>query len=143
MSQVKNTDKGLGKTFYRTILLKSIAFLGFFSPNCGSWIKRLIFVLSVYTELRKHHLYENLTLDNLNEKVLKVRDKSVLTTAVSLTRFNLGQFQLEDVYTTLQKSGITIPEAELIGNKLAEQAPTDLDYGRSAMARDVVRMLTT
>lgn len=135
-------------TLVKQITLKLLWLMGMISPNYATWFKRMFFVLSVYTELKRHRLYERLTIDKVNERILKVKNQQILKSAIGITENNLAQFNISnvnqqaDIFAILRKQKISIPEAEMVSRVIIDHTPDDLKYNPKAMSRDLVKMFT-
>lgn len=132
----------------KQLTLKLLWLMGLISPNCATWFKRMFFVLSVYTELKRHRLYERLTIDKVNERILKVKNQKVLKSAIGISENNLAQLNIVgahqhvDIFAILRKQDISIPEAEMVSRIIVDQTPDSLRYNPKAMSRDIVKLLT-
>lgn len=137
------------KNLWIVIFLKTLSGLTFIFPSMGNWVKRLFFILSLYHELQRAHMVDNFTLSKLNDKLLMIREPTVLSKSMEIAQMRLTDINLDtcldegaNIRDLLLQPTLTRPDAELIGLHLAKQTPQGLCYGVQAMSNDVVRILS-
>lgn len=128
--------------------LKTLQLVGFVLPSWGAWTKRLFFILTTYHELQRHSLFANLPLDRVNKRLLKIRQHAVLTNVSEITQWHILNLDVEkmrqmgvDVEYISSGGHITPRETEIICKLIVESTPPSLNYGKSAMYNDILRLL--
>lgn len=129
-------------------LLKILQLAGFILPSWGAWTKRLFFILTTYHELQRHQLFANLPLERVNMRLLKIKEHAVLTNVSEITQWNIIHLDMDKI----RKMGVDVDyiatgghvcarDIEVISKAIIDSTPPSLNYGRSAMYTDVLRLL--
>ena len=129
-------------------LLKVLQLAGFILPSWGAWTKRLFFILTTYHELQRHQLFANLPLERVNMRLLKIKEHAVLTNVSEITQWNIIHLDMDKI----RKMGVDVDyiatgghvctrDIEVISKAIIDSTPPSLNYGRSAMYTDVLRLL--
>lgn len=129
-------------------LLKLFQLVGFFLPSWGAWTKRLFFILTTYHELQRHQLFANLPLERVNTRLLKIKEHALLTNVSEITQWNIIHLDMDkirkmgvDVDYIATGGHVTARDIEVISKAIIDSTPPSLNYGRSAMYTDVLRLL--
>ena len=129
-------------------LLKILQLAGFILPSWGAWTKRLFFILTTYHELQRHQLFANLPLERVNMRLLKIKEHAVLMDVSEITQWNIIHLDMDKI----RKMGVDVDyiatgghvcarDIEVISKAIIDSTPPSLNYGRSAMYTDVLRLL--
>ncbi len=143
-SQLNNMLRSMGVAFF----LQCLSLFATLFPNYGNYVKRVFFITATYHELQRQRLFRNITLDNVNEKLLQLKKPVVLTNVSELAQEHFIQYDL----TELSANGVDInricssgeicqAEAIAIAEAVARQTPKGLRYGKNAMVSDITRLL--
>lgn len=147
-----NKTLALTSSFVKTLacyfILKLLQLTGLLFPSWGAWAKQKFFILTAYNELRRHHLLANLPLDQVNKRLLKIKQEAVLVNVSEITQWNVIQIDIN----LIRKSGVDIEQMmlgskckprdlEVIANAIMANTPRSLHYGKAAMFADLQRML--
>lgn len=131
------------------LALKLLQITGFILPGWGVWSKRLFFILTTYHELKRHHLFANLPLDVVNSRLLKIQQHAVLTNVSEITQWNIIHLDMEYLRTRgvdidhLKTGGsLCSRDIEVLSKTIIDNTPKSLNYGRSAMYSDILRLLS-
>ena len=130
-------------------LLKILQLAGFILPSWGAWTKRLFFILTTYHELQRHQLFANLPLERVNMRLLKIKEHAVLMDVSEITQWNIIHLDMDKI----RKMGVDVDyivtgghfcaqDIEVISKAIIDSTPPSLNYGRSAMYTDVLRLLS-
>ena len=130
-------------------LLKVLQLAGFILPSWGAWTKRLFFILTTYHELQRHQLFANLPLERVNMRLLKIKEHAVLANVSEITQWNIIHLDMDKI----RKMGVDVDyiatgghvcarDIEVISKAIIDSTPPSLNYGRSAMYTDVLRLLS-
>lgn len=130
------------------IFLKILAILTFFSPRCGNWFKRVFFIITLYNDMQKNSIYEELTLQQVNDRLLQFRNMELEqpTVAVHLKQINYVKFDwsgVKDLGIDCKNSkapDLSNTEIRELSDLLVKQTPASLNYGEDAMRMDITRM---
>lgn len=129
------------------LALKLLQLVGFFLPSWGAWTKRLFFILTTYHELQRHSLFANLPLERVNKRLLKIRQHAVLANVSEITQWNILHLDMDkirnlgvDVNHIATGGHITARDIEIISKVIIDSTPPSLNYGKSAMYTDVLRL---
>lgn len=129
-------------------LLKVLQLAGFILPSWGAWTKRLFFILTTYHELQRHQLFANLPLERVNMRLLKIKEHAVLTNVSEITQWNIIHLDMDkirkmgvDVDYIATGGHVCMRDIEVISKAIIDSTPPSLNYGRSAMYTDVLRLL--
>lgn len=130
------------------LALQLLHVVGFFSPSWSAWLKRLFFILATYHELQRHRLFVNLPLDRVNNRLLKIKQPSLLTRVSEVSEWDMIHLDVENI----QSRGVDLAsiasgrkmsarELEVISKAIIDSTPAILNYGKVAMYTDVSRLL--
>lgn len=132
-----------------SLFLRLLSFVAFLVPSCGNWMKRLFFILTLYHELQRQKVFSDFTLWKLNDKMLKLKEPSVLSNVSEIAQLNLTRYDWDiirgkgiDIDAIINNRTISLPEAEIISDVIASNTPSGLNYGQVAMKQDIIRLLT-
>jgi hypothetical protein len=131
------------------IVLKLIQFTGIFLPSWGAWSIRILFILTAFNELKRHHLFADLPLEQVNTRLLKIKQEAVLTEVSEVTQWNIFHLDVNKLkdkginVDNLMCNGGCLTDSELavMCKFIVDSAPPSLNYGKPAMYADVLRML--
>lgn len=122
--------------------------MGFILPSWGAWTKRLFFILTTYHELQRHQLFANLPLERVNTRLLKIKEHALLTNVSEITQWNIIHLDMDkirnkgvDVDYIATGGHLCARDIEVISKAIIDSTPSSLNYGRSAMYSDVMRLL--
>lgn len=130
------------------LMLKLLQLSGYILPSWGAWAKQKFFILTAYHELKRHSLLANLPLEQVNTRLLKIKQQAVLINVSEISQWNIIHLDLDKV----RRSGVDIDgimrgakytprDLEVIANAIMDSTPRSLNYGKRAMFNDLQRML--
>lgn len=148
MNRSKNQPGQILRTIGCYLALKLLQFTGLLVPGWGTWSKRLFFILTTYHELQRHQLFANIPLERVNERLLKIKQQAVLTNVSEITQWNVIHLDLNelrergvDIQAIVSGSQLGARDLEIVTKAIIDSCPASLNYGKSAMYSDVLRLL--
>lgn len=132
-----------------SVFLKFLSLLTFLSPRCGNWFKRVFFIITLYNDLKRNELFKDLSLIQVNERLLRFKEPQLLDSATDISRMPLVEYDwsfLEglglDVEQLMHVGDMSLHDARQIGVVLSTQVPAGLNYGSQAICADIVHLLS-
>lgn len=136
------------KTLACYVLLKLLQLSGILLPSWGAWAKQKFFILTAYHELKRHSLLANLPLEQVNTRLLKIKQHAVLINVSEISQWNIIHLDLNkirdngvDIDGIMRGAKYTPRDLEVIANAIMDSTPNSLNYGKCAMFTDLQRML--
>ena len=148
MNKTITTTGAFVKTLACYFLLKLLQLSGFVLPSWGTWAKQKFFILTAYHELKRHSLLVNLPLEQVNSRLLQIKQHAVLVNVSEISQWNVIHLDLNkirdngvDIDGIMRGSKCSPRDLEVIAHAIMNSTPNSLNYGRNAMFTDLQRML--
>ena len=148
MNKTITTTGAFVKTLACYFLLRILQLSGILLPSWGVWAKQKFFILTAYHELKRHSLLANLPLEQVNARLLKIKQHTVLVNVSEITQWNIIHLDLNkirdngvDIDGIMRGAEYTPRDLEVIANAIMALTPNSLNYGKCAMFNDLQRML--
>lgn len=135
------------RSSFTIVLLKLVGVFTFLMPETGIKVKQMLFIMTIVNELRRLSLFNNLTVEYVNQRLLRIKNPSVLLDIDDITHWGIIHLDLDQ----LEEHGIHLEhlmsnsfnERELydFSKYIVEVTPATLRYNKTAMMSDLQRLL--